>query len=299
MCYEEDCGAESVDRRAFLAAGAVTITGLDATGSPVSSQDKGAATSPRVLDDATIQHEMVSFKSGQDTVEGYLARPKAVGQYRAVIVLHGDFRVPEGQRNTAAQLAQAGFVGLAYNRFGRWPALTPQELLKSDQSDKRFLSWSFVQQELGDALAAIKHLQAQSFVKQGGVAVVGFCGGGYEALLLAARSKDVRAVVSFYAPPVMPERFQHLTDRKPSLLDEAAKIKVPVQGHYGADDPLVPLEDVRKFEQALKAQGTAVTIFTYAGATHAFYDYTRRFYHADAAAQAKSRMIAFLKEHLK
>jgi carboxymethylenebutenolidase len=241
---------------------------------------------------------MVSFKSGTDVIGGYLARPKATGQYRAVLVLHGEFGVPEGMRNTAAQLAQAGFVGLAYKRFGRWPELTPQDLMQSDQTDKRFLSGSFVDQELRDAQAAIDHFQAQPFIRPGGVGVIGFCGGGYEALLLATRSKDVRAVVAFYAPPVMKEQYQHPKDPKPSLMDKVGQINVPVQGHYGADDPLVLLEDVRKFGQALKAQGTPASFFTYAGATHGFYDYSRRFYHAGAAARAKGRMLDFLREHL-
>ena len=53
-----------------------------------------------------------------------------------------------------------------------------------------------------------------------------------------------------------------------------------------------------KFEQALKAKGTPVSIFTYEGATHGFYDYTVRHYNAQAAARAKSRMLDFLKEQL-
>jgi carboxymethylenebutenolidase len=252
----------------------------------------------RALDDPTVQHEMVSFKSGTDVVEGYVARPKAEGHYRAVLVLHGEFGVPEGMRNTAAQLAQAGFVVLACKRFSRWPDLTPQDVMRSDQSDQRFRSMSFVEQELHDAQAAIDHLQTQPAVKPGGVGVVGFCGGGYEALLLATRSKDIRAVVAFYAPPEAKGEYQHPTDPKPSLMEKVAQINVPVQGHYGADDPLVPLEDVRRFEQALKARGTPASFFTYEGATHGFYDSSRRFYHAEAAERAKRRMLDFLKEHL-
>jgi carboxymethylenebutenolidase len=241
---------------------------------------------------------MVSFTSGADAVQGYLARPKAAGRYPAVLVLHGEFGVPEGLRNAAAQLAQNGFVGLASRRFGRWPELTAQDVGKSDQTDRRFRSMRFVEQELRDARAAIDHLKSQPFVKPGGVGVVGFCGGGYEALLLATRTNDVRAVVAFYAPPVIKGEYQHPKDPKPSLIDKAGQINVPVQGHYGVTDPLVSLDDVRKFEQALKSQGTPVSVFTYEGATHGFYDPTRRFYHPEAAALAKGRMLDFLKERL-
>jgi carboxymethylenebutenolidase len=288
MCVS--CDGEPVDRRSFLTGVASATAGLALVQQP---------SEKRALDDPTIQHEMVSFKSGTDTIQGYLARPKAADQYRAVVILHGEFGVPEGQRNIAAQLAQNGFIGLARKRFDRWPELTPQDLAKSDQTDKRFLSGSFNDQELQDAQAAIDHLKVQPFVKPGGVAVVGFCGGGCQAVLLATRSKDIKAVVAFYAPPELPERFQNPKDPRPNLMEKVEQIKVPVQGHYGTADPFVALEPVQKFEQALKAKGTPVTIFTYEGATHGFFDSTRRHYHAEAAAKAKQRMMDFLREQLK
>src|SRR5262249_45915770 len=146
-------------------------------GPPETKQPEQREAETRALDDPAIQHEMVSFRSGEDTVRGYLARPKAQGRYRAVLVLHGDVGVPEGHRNTAAQLAQSGFVALAYERFGRWPDLTLQDVIRSDQTDKRFLSGSFNEQELQDAQAAIAYLESQPFVEPGSVGVVGFCGG--------------------------------------------------------------------------------------------------------------------------
>lgn len=309
MCV--GCDDETVDRRAFLAGVASATAGM-AVGcqgeqpKPVAPDDgptnsESTIQKPsagRTQDDSAVRHEMVSFKNGMDTVEGYLARPKADARCRAVLVLHGEFGVPDGMRDIAAQLARNGFVALAYKRFGRWPELTPQDVMKSDQTDQRFRGMSFVEQELEDARAAVGFLKAQPFVRPGGVGVLGFCGGGYEALLLATRSTDVRAVVAFYAPPVMKGEFQPLKDPKPSLIDKAEQITVPVQGHYGVADPFVPLEDVRKFEQALKTQGTPMSVFTYEGATHGFYDSTRRFYHPEAAAQAKGRMLDFLRERL-
>jgi len=129
--------------------------------------------------------------------------------------------------------------------------------------------------------------------------MIGFCGGGYQALLLATRSKDVRAVVAFYAPPEMSQQFQIPRDPRPNLLNKVKEIRVPVQGHYGVADPIASLEVVRKFEQALKDQGTPTTIYTYEGAIHAFYDFTRRYYPAEAAARAKERMLVFLKAQIK
>jgi carboxymethylenebutenolidase len=299
------CDLEPVDRRSFLVQAASATAGIavgchGARAEPEAPQDDSPRSQPSEAraGDPDVQGEMVSFKSGKDIVRGYLARPRAAGRYRAIVLLHGELGVPAGPRNVAEQLARAGFVCLAYERFGRWPELTQAELAASDRTDKRFLSGSFSEQEVGDAQAAIEHLQSQPFVEPGGVGMVGFCGGGYEALLLATRSKDVRAVVVFYAPPVVPEAFQNANDPRPSLMDKVDRFHVPIQGHYGADDPIVSLEVVNEFEQALKANGTQVTFFTYPGATHTFFDSTRSHYNAEAAALAKARMLEFFGQQL-
>jgi len=264
--------------------------------SELSAQQRQPPTN--ALNDPAVTQTMVSFKSGRDTIEGYLARPRKAGRYRAVVVLHGNLHLPEDHRYTAAQLGQAGFAALAIKRFSRTPELTVADLNRSDREDKRYLSNTFNQQELDDAQAAINFLKTQSFVKGGGVGMVGFCGGGYQSVLLSTRSKDVKAVVAFYAPPVLAEQYQTPNDRKPNLMDLVAQIKIPIQGHYGMADPIIPVEDVRRFEQALRKQNTPAEFFFYEGAAHGFCDYTRRNYNEAAATLAKRRMLEFFKRTL-
>jgi carboxymethylenebutenolidase len=306
------CDVEPVDRRSFLVSAAAATAGLavgwrselprreaDSAAPAESAPAPPSTPAARALDDPSVEHEMVSFRSGADVLHGYLARPKAAGRHRAVLVLHGEVGVLEGPRETAAQLAQEGFVALAVKRFDRWPELTLQDVAASDRTDMRYLSASFNDQEVQDAQAAIDDLASRPFVAPGGIGVVGFCGGGYQALLLSTRSKDVRAVVAFYAPPQMSAQFSNPQDPRPSLLDRVQEIRVPVQGHYGADDPVVSTAAAREFERALQENGTPACFFVYAGATHGFYNPTRPQYHAEAAALAKSRMIEFLKQELR
>ena len=302
MCTSENCfDNEEVDveRRTFLtgatfaAIGAALGVKSFAQQSPPPKPPTGALTDPEV-----IQTE-VSFKSGPDTIGGYLTRPRKKGRYRAVVVLHGNLFLPEDHRYTAAQLAQAGFVGLAVRRFSRVPELTMQELNRSDREDKRYLGNTFNEQELKDAQAAIDYVRSESYVKGKTVGMVGFCGGGYQSLLLASRSKDVGAVVAFYAPPSMPAQYKNPSDPKPDVMDIVGSLKIPIQGHYGTNDYAIPVENARRFEQALKKQKTPAEIFYYEGAGHAFCDYTRRNYNAEAATLAKARMIQFLKRWLK
>jgi carboxymethylenebutenolidase len=303
MCVSDECKhgeitPEGIERRAFLTSATAAIIGIT-LGSDAAGQQTAQPPS-NALNDTDIVQGMVSFKSGAATIEGYQARPKAAGKYRAVVLMHGDFGLPEIDRYTAAVLAQNGFVSLAIKRFSRYPKLTIQDIIKSDRTDRRYLSKAFNEEELQDAQAAIDYLKEQSFVKhKKRVGIVGFCGGGVQGLWLATKSKDVKAVVTLYALTEISEQYQDPNDPKPSLMELVKQIKVPVQAHYGADDHLTPPEDVKKFEQALKAQNIPINIFFYKGAKHAFCDYARANYNPEACTLAMRRTLEFLKTRLR
>ena len=248
-------------------------------GWPAGAQDKQPET--RVLDDPRIQHGRVTFKhGGQETLDGYLARPKAEGVFPAVLVIAGNRISEEYIPNTCAALALAGFVGLAPNIFHVLPetARTPEEMRKA-------LAAHTDADVLADVQAGADYLKAQPFVKAGGVGVLGFCYGGRMAMLYGARSREVDAVVPFHPGKV--------------TADEVARLKAPVQVHCGTADRHVPVADIRELEKLLRAQATPVEVHLYEGADHGFLAYTRPFYKPDAAKLAWGRAAEFLKTHLK
>src|SRR5262245_18365418 len=121
VCMEEQCGAghfpeEGISRRGFLNSAVTTISAAALQGIAEGSPAQQPET--RVLDDPTIQHNQAMFKhGGKETIDGYLARPKAEGKYPAVLVIAGNRITEEYIPNTCAALAVAGFVGLAPNIF--------------------------------------------------------------------------------------------------------------------------------------------------------------------------------------
>ena len=104
-------------------------------------------------------------------------------------------------------------------------------------------------------------------------------------MLFGARSREIDAVVPFHPAPMKPA--------------EIARLKVPVQIHHGTADQAVAVTETQQTEQLLKAQGTPVEVFLYAGAEHGFLAYTRPFYRADAAKLAWARTTQFLRKHVK
>jgi carboxymethylenebutenolidase len=279
---------EDVTRRRFLGGAAAAAAGVAAAaaGAPAAAQRKA-------LDDPAVATEKVTFKSGDQAVDGFLARPMAPGRHPAILVIPGIFGVTEYMRESAAQLAQNGFAALDVNLFARTPeagGLTAIDQLRPivDRMPDA--------QILGDLQAGIDYLKRQAFVRGGGVGVVGFCMGGKYALLLTARSGDVRAAVPFYGPVTQPAA----TPARPAAPADLVKaIRVPVQGHYGRLDTGIPVADVERLERELREQGTTAQFFIYDQAGHAFHDYSRAMvYNAPAARLAWSRTIEFFKKHL-
>jgi carboxymethylenebutenolidase len=295
MCIE--CDDESVTRRSFLKGATIAVAGAG-----FGLQAAGQQPVQEALHDANIILEEVSFKSGTNTIKGFLARPKKVGRYRIVLIAHGNPGVPEDIKFTAAELAKAGYVSLVYDWASREPQPTNQQ--ERDKWVARVTSYTFIKLQMQDLQAGMAYLKEQPFTKRERVGVVGFCGGGRLAYLFSTQSRDVKAVISLYGPVVY-----HINNPKadpvPDVLEMVNQIKVPVQGHYGLLDKVALAEDAKLFEKKMRAQKTPVEMYYYEGAGHSFCNFTRPQgsdpgfdYNPEAASLAHNRMIQFLKHHL-
>lgn len=284
MCI--DCEKDSLTRRSFLTSFTAAIGG-----SAINARAANQTNSELALNDPKVVHRAVTFKNGVDKIDGYLARPKARGLYCAVVILHGNAAVPEDIRNVAAQVAQAGFVGLAISSTSREPDI-------SKISTEFVSSYRYLERYMQDTQSGIDYLKEQSFVKGPKVGLVGFCGGGITSLMFSTRSTDVAAVVALYAAPFFTPERNSPTDPRPDLITFVKGFKAPNQLHYGTRDHLIPMGDVRRFEEELRRSRVLAELYTYEGADHAFYDYTRPNYNPDAAKLARRRLLRFMKKHL-
>lgn len=279
MCFPDECDE---GRRTFLAAATTAVVGLAASG--VSAQSKYPHkfdVVTRVLDDPSITHGRVVFQhGGKDSIDGFLARPKAEGKYPAVIVIAGNVISEEYIPNTCAALAVAGFVGLAPNIFH----LVPPEV-RDPQERNKILEGHTDSDALLDINAGIDYLRAQPFANTQRLGVVGFCFGGMLALMLASRSSEIAAVVPYHPAP--------------TTADEISHVKAPVLIHQGTADRAVAPTNATAIEKMLKAQKTPAKVHFYEGADHGFLAYTRPFYRPDHAKLSWQRTVEFLNKHLK
>lgn len=129
----------------------------------------------------------------------------------------------------------------------------------------------------------VDYLAAQPGVG-GRIGVTGFCFGGSYTFALAAAEPRIRAAAPFYGSP--PETA------------ELAGIACPVHAFYGGTDERI-MAGLPGVTSAMAAAGVDFQSTVYEGAAHAFFNDTNATtYDPDAAADAWSRVLAFLGERL-
>jgi len=222
----------------------------------------------------------VSYKSGDETVQGMLYKPAGNGPFPALVVIHEWWGLNDWVKEQASKLADEGYVALAVDLYRGKVATTPEmahEIMRGVPEDRA----------KRDLHAAVEFLKSQPDVKKGRIGSIGWCMGGGYALDVALQEPDLAATVINYG-------------RLATDTDALKKINAPILGLFGAQDHGITPDDVHKFEQALKQLGKKVEIKIYDDAGHAFENPNNKDgYRADDAADAWKRTVAFLTGTLK
>jgi carboxymethylenebutenolidase len=149
---------------------------------------------------------------------------------------------------------------------------------------------------IADLEAAVSFLASRPDVRAGAVGITGFCMGGQYALMAACSIDRLAACVSWYGML----RYAETNETKPaSPLDLVPSLRCPYLGLFGAEDPIIPLADVKDLEGALEREQKSYEIIVYEGAGHAFFNDKRPdSYRPQVSAAAWERAIGFLRLHL-
>lgn len=232
-----------------------------------------------LLHAAASSTQTVSYKSGEETVSGYLAAPPGGGKHPALLVIHEWWGLNDWVKEEAQKFANEGYVVLAVDLYRGKVATTPDEaheLMRGVPDDRG----------MRDLEAAFAYLASRPDVKPDRIASVGWCMGGGWSIRFAVNEPKLAACIVNYGP-------------LPSEASTIAKIKAPVLGNFGADDRGIPADSVRAFESAMKSSGKSADMKIYDGAGHAFENpNNKQGYRPEATAESWARMTAFLKKTL-
>lgn len=222
----------------------------------------------------------VSYKSGDETVQGVLYTPAGKGPFPAIIVIHEWWGLNDWVKDQAAKLADQGYEALAIDLYRGKVATTPDmahEIMRGVPEDRA----------KRDLHAAFEFLQSQPNVKKDRIGAIGWCMGGGYSLDVALQEPTLAADVINYG---------HLaTD-----LEALKKINAPILGLFGGQDQGIPPADVKKFGETLDKMGKKVEVKIYDDAGHAFENLNNKTgYRPDDAADAWKRTVDFLAANLK
>jgi dienelactone hydrolase len=203
-----------------------------------------------------MQTQDIDYRSEAVNLRGYLAfDEKAAGRRPGVLVFHEGLGLGDFAMARARMLAELGYVALAADMFGeRQQARNLQEVAKlvDDLRNQPETLRARGQAALA-TLAALPQVDADR------LAAIGFCFGGSVVLEIAREGADLKAAVSFHGV---------LTTRTPAA---SGKVKASVLVCTGADDPLAPSEQVKAFEDEMRAaQVRDWQVISYGNTLHGF-----------------------------
>jgi len=232
---------------------------------------------------AAITREKVTLQVADGTAMGtYLARPDDKIAHPGIIVLHEAFGVNSHIRNVADRLAEQGYVAIAPELYHRtapgfeagyqdFPSALPHARAVTTMTAE------------ADLRAAYDWLRALPNVKNDQIFSVGFCMGG-KMSFLANSLLPLGAAVSFYGGGIAPD-----------LLDRASTLHGPMLLMWGELDKHIKPEQRQAVTDALQAHGKPYVNVEFSHADHGFFCDERAAYQAQAARQAWSLMLEFLR----
>ena len=208
-------------------------------------------------------------------VTGYQAKPKNDRDYPGVVIIHEWWGLNNEIKAQAEMLAEEGFNVLAVDLYNGKIAKDPTEAAAfKDEVD--------LQTSIANMQAAVKFLEDDNSPK---IAALGWCFGGAKSLELALSGTELDASVIYYG---------NLNTNK----DELAKIKWPVLGIFGEEDAVVPVAQVKEFNNLLNELEITNEVYIYPGVGHAFANPTNKDFAPEETADAWDKTLNFLRENL-
>jgi dienelactone hydrolase len=202
---------------------------------------------------AALHTEKVVYKHGGTVLQGYLAYDDAIqGKRPGVLVVHCFRGLRDFVKERAELLADLGYIAFALDMYGVIPKDDQEAfaLAKVYGEDRQLMR--------SRANAGLEVLKKHQLTDAKRIGAMGYCFGGGVVLELARSGAEIAGVVGFHAILDTPNR------------NEAKNIKGKVLVLHGADDPIVPTDQVLAFQDEMRKAKVDWQMIFYGGAVHAF-----------------------------
>jgi carboxymethylenebutenolidase len=228
--------------------------------------------------DDTIESSMQSYNFFKQKVYYYQAKPKGVGPFPTVLVIHENRGLNPHIKDIVRRLAKEGFLAYAPDALsfmGRTP---------NDEDKAREMIKKLDRIDTMDIYRSSVNRLIKKDISSGSVGCVGFCWGGGWANKLSVHCTELQSVVSYYG--------------KQLNLKETRKVRVPLLLHYAGLDKRINAGAVEYIQNLMDAEKN-FTVHYYKGVNHAFNNDTNSArYNQEAAELSWIRTVGFLKQTL-
>ncbi|WP_045218468.1 dienelactone hydrolase family protein [Desulfonatronum thioautotrophicum] len=209
---------------------------------------------------AEMVAKSVVYNIDGEVYEGVLVFDAASSDTRPGIVMVPNWMGPSEQSiEKAARVAGQAYVVFMIDMYGQHirPKNTEEAAAAAGQvrSDREMM-----RKRVNAGLETFKGLTDQAPLDASRMAAIGFCFGGGTVLELARSGTELGGVVSFHGNLDTPDT------------RDAENIATKVLVLHGADDPLVPDEQVLTFIQEMRNADVDWQLIHYGGAVHSFTD---------------------------
>jgi dienelactone hydrolase len=196
----------------------------------------------------------IEYEVDGTTMVGRLAIPDGDQPRPGVLICHEGPGLDDNQRERAAKFADLGFACFALDYHGGGRYMTDR-----DEMGRRLAELSGDPERIRRlAAAGLDILAGNPTTDATRIAALGYCFGGAVALELGRAGADLKAIVGFH-PGLAIDRHQ-----------DDAKIRAKVLMCVGSEDPLIPQDQRRAFEDGMTAAGVDWQMVLYGGAVHSF-----------------------------
>ena len=227
---------------------------------------------------------------GGHEMDMYASVPDGSGPFPAVVIAFHIGGLDEFDKAMADRLAAEGYVAVVPDLFHRY---TEEQMTGPRIERLNYLSDADI---IADCNAAVSFLESNSAVDSNRIGMTGFCMGGRIAWLMAAVNPTFKATVPYYGGHIM----LPWGGSPQTPFDLTSNINCPMMFHFGATDGNPSPDDRVKLDAELTRLGKDHQFFEYAGAGHAFMDFTNPDrHHEGAAAESWPRTLEFFATHLK
>jgi carboxymethylenebutenolidase len=202
--------------------------------------------------------------------------------FPAVVMIHENKGLNDNIKSMANLLAKEGYVILAVDLFNGEVTTDQKRASELTQAIRDNPDIA-----ISNLKSAVTYLSSLPNVNPEKIASLGWCFGGQQSLQVALNSEGhpLSATVIYYGRLVT----------EPETL---SKIHWPILGIFGDQDKSIPVESVKKFEEALNANGITNEIYIYKGVRHAFANPSGDNYAPKETQDAWEKTVSFLKKYL-